>query len=211
MGFRRLLLRKESRVKRLHIGAFDQPAPGWYNTDITPHLFIARMPLLPMLMHRVGALDDQRFLQHQSGVFRQLHYLNVRRPLRLSANSVEAVFSSHVLEHIAFEDALRLLREVRRVLQPGGVVRTSVPDLDRIVADFVPEEADKTAWMIFESRGRKDKNAHRWLYNAHSLTALLREAGFEEVRRCEYRTGRCPDIDFLDNRPEQSVFVEATK
>ena len=35
----------------LHLGCFDRPIPGWVNTDITPHLFIARVPLLPRAMH----------------------------------------------------------------------------------------------------------------------------------------------------------------
>jgi hypothetical protein len=40
---------------------------------------------------------------------------------------------------------------------------------------------------------------------------LLREAGFSEVQRCRYREGRCPDLDRLDNRPEETLFMEAVK
>jgi hypothetical protein len=39
----------------------------------------------------------------------------------------------------------------------------------------------------------------------------LESVGFREVARCDYRQGRTPDLESLDNRPEETLFVEARK
>lgn len=44
--------------------------------------------------------------------------------------SFDAVYQSHVLEHVARERVPALLRECFRILKPGGVLRVVVPDLE---------------------------------------------------------------------------------
>jgi len=52
--------------------------------------------------------------------------------LPYAAGSVDAVYASHVLEHLAPEEAEQFVRECLRVLKPGGVARFAVPDLEGI-------------------------------------------------------------------------------
>jgi len=44
-----------------------------------------------------------------------------------------------------------------------------------------------------------------------SLSAMLEEIGFTRMVVCQYRSGRVPDCDILDNRPEDSLHLEAEK
>ena len=55
------------------------------------------------------------------------------------------------------------------------------------------------------------RDPHLWMYDAPSLTAMLTEAGFVSVTICEFGSGQVPDCDLLDNRPEESLYVEAVK
>ena len=55
-----------------------------------------------------------------------------RQGIPFSDNSFEVVYHSHLLEHFPEHEALPLLRECHRILQPGGIIRVAVPDLEAI-------------------------------------------------------------------------------
>jgi SAM-dependent methyltransferase len=198
--------------RKLHLAAFDQVHEGWVNTDVTPHLLLARAPGLPWLADRFGLLGPERVASYRSGAFRSLRYLDVSRPFRFPDASFECVFASHLLEHLHPDVAERCLSEVRRVLEPGGILRLAVPDLDQMVAAYDPADPDRFVWGIYQGRGRRSKRTarHWWHYNAGSLSRLLSQSGFREPQLCEYRIGRCPDVERIDNRPG-SLFMEAVK
>jgi SAM-dependent methyltransferase len=196
---------------KLHLGCFDQVYEGWINTDITPHLFVARIPGLAFCIKSLGLMSAQRYEQHKRGVFRKVYYLDVTKRFPLSDQSVDWVFSSHMLEHLTPSKAACCVKEVFRVLKLGGGFRIAVPDLDILVGKYDPHEPDKFCDMIFESEHEREKNHHKWHYNENSLRKLLERVGFRDVCRCEYRKGRCPDVQLIDSRPDHSLFIEASK
>ncbi|HWD64310.1 MAG TPA: methyltransferase domain-containing protein [Solirubrobacteraceae bacterium] len=196
--------------RRLQLGAFDQACEGWVNTDVTPHLLVARVPGLARALHVAGVLDEERRRQHLEGRFRSLRWLDVSRRFRFPDRSFEAVYCSHLLEHLHPDVAEQCLREILRVLVPGGVLRIAVPDLDAMVEQYDPTDPDRFLWGVFQGRGARAKASarHWWHYNAVSLEALLRRLGYTEVRRCEFQQGRCPDLERIETRP-WSLFMEA--
>ncbi len=58
-------------------------------------------------------------------------------PLPFEARTFSVVYHSHVLEHLQRADAARLLRECHRVLEPQGVLRVAVPDLEGIARAYL--------------------------------------------------------------------------
>jgi SAM-dependent methyltransferase len=199
-------------TRRLQLGAFDQACEGWVNTDVTPHLLVARVPGLARALHTAGMLDEQRFKQHRDGRFRSLRWLDVSKRFRFPDASFEAVYCSHMLEHLHPDVAEHCLTEIHRVLVPGGVLRIAVPDLDAMVEQYDPSDPDRFLWGVFQGRGARAKMSarHWWHYNAVSLEALLRRLGYADVRRCEYQQGRCPDLERIETRP-WSLFMEAVR
>src|SRR3954470_19942156 len=85
---------------RLHIGAFDVVHDGWLNTDVTPHMALARIPGLPGALRRAGRLSDDRWAAYRHGRCRRLHSLGLAQPLPYPDGAFQAVFGSHVLEHL---------------------------------------------------------------------------------------------------------------
>ncbi len=91
----------------------------------------------------------------------EVRQYDLRRGLPYDPNSFDAVYHSHVLEHLTPEDAVTMLRECHRVLRPGGVMRVVVPDLEGIARVYLQTleaaagDGDGQAvanhqWMTFE-------------------------------------------------------------
>ena len=196
----------------VHLGCFDRPASGWHNIDITPHLFIARLPGLATLLYRCGFIDEERFQQHKQGVFSKIHYMDMRRKFPFGDGSVDAYFSSHTLEHLYIYETEMALREIHRTLRPGGYVRFVLPDLDRLIDAY--DRRDPTAFLrgvfqSFEPTGKQHQ--HRWMFTPAYLERLLRAAGFDKIWRREYRQTFYGPFVALDYRPDESFYMEAQK
>jgi SAM-dependent methyltransferase len=82
--------------------------------------------------------------------------VDVREPLPFGDAEFDAVYASHVLEHLSPSKGRALVREIRRILRPGGIVRLVVPDLETLCRNYL-SELDKV--------GRGDTGAdarHQW-------------------------------------------------
>ncbi|MEP1930987.1 MAG: class I SAM-dependent methyltransferase [Hoeflea sp.] len=84
--------------------------------------------------------------------------------------SLDTAVSFHVLEHLP--DPLPILRDIHRVLKPGGTVVVEVPHANDFLLSQVHSDAFKsfTLW-----------SQHLVLHTRDSLNRLLQAAGFEGV------------------------------
>ncbi|MGO9037267.1 MAG: class I SAM-dependent methyltransferase [Steroidobacteraceae bacterium] len=92
-------------------------------------------------MYKVAKIPSDRCLDYRSGAFRKLGYWDVTKKWPFDDNSVEAIFSSRVVEHLPRHGARVCLKNAYRVLRKGGVQRLIVPNLDRCAADYWAESA----------------------------------------------------------------------
>ena len=63
--------------------------------------------------------------------------VNLLKRLPFSDNSFDVAYSSHFLEHLSKDNAIRFLSEVKRVLKVGGIVRIVVPDLENAINEYI--------------------------------------------------------------------------
>ena len=85
---------------------------------------------------------------------------DVRDGLPIPDCSFEAVYTSHLLEHLPGTAAHFFVRECYRVLKPGGILRVVVPDLEGIAREYLRQlealvAGDDAAeanydWMLLE-------------------------------------------------------------
>lgn len=62
---------------------------------------------------------------------------DLKKGIPFGDNSVDAVYHSHVLEHIDRIDVAIFQSEVLRVLKPGGIQRICVPDLEFLAGEYM--------------------------------------------------------------------------
>ena len=66
-------------------------------------------------------------------------------PLPFADNSVDAFYASSFVEHISADCGLKLFREMRRCLKPGGCCRIITPDLELLIEQYL---ANDWAWFL---------------------------------------------------------------
>jgi predicted SAM-dependent methyltransferase len=62
---------------------------------------------------------------------------DVQKGIPYPDNFFDVVYHSHVLEHFERRNALLFIKECRRVLKPGGLIRIAVPDLEEIARSYL--------------------------------------------------------------------------
>lgn len=62
---------------------------------------------------------------------------NILKGLPFDRESIDAIFSSCMLEHFTPEQAKRYMKECYRVLRRGGIIRIVVPDLEDVCKEYL--------------------------------------------------------------------------
>lgn len=203
----------------LHYGCGLVIAPGWYNCDGSPTLWLQRIPMIGAIFRRYVA---PRFPM-------EAHYGNIVRGLQIPEESCDAIYCCHVLEHLSLEDARRALRNTFRYLRPGGLFRIVVPDFEQQVATYLRTEGPEALpeFLSYTHLGRKSRpkgpvmmlremlgnSHHLWMWDKKALAAEMNAAGFRDVRPCVYDDSRDPAFKAVENpsRFEWALALEGTK
>ena len=103
------------------------------------------------------------------------------RALPFAGGWFEGVECHHVIEHLTPEDARHALAELHRVLQPGGILEISCPDLEACARTLLAGNLE--ILMNIYSPHPEEAQRHRWGYTWASLRRLLEAAGFTQLER----------------------------
>jgi predicted SAM-dependent methyltransferase len=200
---------------RLNLGCGLAVTKGWINIDGSLNALVASMPAaVHRLMYRLtGAkayysedeycrlLDEHVFIHHDLAL-----------GIPLGNGVADYIFSSHFFEHLYQKEAAHLLQDSHRVLKEGGLLRISIPDLEYAIGLYAGGSKEQMLKSyFFVEDGGNVYSRHKYMYDFEMLSALLGEIGFREITRHKFQEGDLPDISLLDNRPEDSLFVEARK
>ena len=104
----------------------------------------------------------------------------------------DAVYHSHVLEHLDPADGDRLLEDCYRVLKPGGVLRIVIPNLEQIATLYL--ENHRQAWDGDETAAAN----YDWI-KLELLDQLVRN--HSGGRMGQYMaSGQCSNSEFVQSR-----------
>ena len=198
----------------------------WINFDASPRLRLERNPVTRLIIKIAIGI---RFPEN-------VRFGDVIRGLPISEASAEAVFCSHVLEHLAASDVELALRESFRILKPGGVFRLVVPDLQWRARRYLEELAggnhqasDEFMRRCMLGRATAERgwrevlrrafghSEHLWMFDQANLTKRLADVGFVDVRRCKFGDAHRPlfhsveDLGRFYDSGEEELALEGLK
>jgi SAM-dependent methyltransferase len=178
---------------RVQYGAGWLAAPGWLNFDSSPSLWLERLPVIGKLIK----INKDRFPE-------DILFGDIVKGLPVAPGSVASIYASHVLEHLSYDDFWRALTNTYEALEPGGVFRLIVPDLEgrahRYLERVKTGHTDAASRFLEESfLGQKTQahsltqrirklwghSDHLWMWDEPSMTEALRKTGFVDIRRCQ--------------------------
>lgn len=180
----------------------------WLNFDVSPTLRLQKIPLLRLFLK---PYFDVNFPKN-------VKYGNIVKGLPcISKDSCDAVFCSHVLEHLSLKSCRIALKNTYKILKPGGVFRVILPDLWPCVEKYIKEfeQKDTNASINFinctmmgtEKRlyGLKSflktnygSEAHLWMWDKYSFAEEIRKAGFKIIK----------PYNFFDKKDKMFELVE---
>lgn len=118
---------------------------------------------------------------------------DIRERFPIGDGVIAEIFSAATLEHFRKHHNEHILREFHRILQPGGMLRVSTPDIEAIArAVLAGEDLGKVNQHLFgkfKSEETEDFDVHKWMYRAATMIALLESIGFTDVKQVENDTG----------------------
>jgi Methyltransferase domain len=204
--------------KHVQYGCAWSAPRSWRNFDASLTLRFERIPVLGGLYTK----NATRFPPNAE-------YGDIVKGLPVRPGTCEAIYCCHVLEHLSLEDCRTAIKNTYSLLSPGGVFRLVVPDLEVLANAYVASK-DKLAAITFmqdsflgltsRSRGLTGmlrawlgNSAHLWMWDYKSLQHELDQAGFINIRRCEFGDADDPLFADVEDRDRfiNAVAIEARK
>jgi SAM-dependent methyltransferase len=140
--------------------------------------------------------QDWHTRQPTAATFSYHHFNIEQEPFPFPDAEFAVVFLCEILEHL-LHDPLAVLREIQRVLQPGGTLLLTTPNVNRL-----ENRARMLAGLnIYDPySGHGPYGRHNREYNTSEIESLLRHCGFEieMVFSADVHANRASDYLALD-------------
>lgn len=161
---------------KLNLGCGTKKMPGFVNVDIrfnpNPESEANKVFTDP------DVVDDIRLLK------------------KFENNSVDLIYSCHVVEHFTKNERLGVLRRWCEVIKPGGTIRLAVPDFEAVAYAYINKIVPiEKLWSALNGSQRHPYDFHYHCYDFDHLKADLESVGFTDVRRYDWRKTEHADID----------------
>lgn len=144
-------------------------------------------------------------------------------------SSVETVTCISAINYFTRRRGEEIIKEVYRILQPGGITRFGVQDLEMLARRYVEKDVEFFFQKLPDGQERFEgitlgdkfvawfygyaiKGAPcKYFYDYESLAYLFKKSGFSVVEKKNFMESNLEHIDLIDNRPDQMFFLEAIK
>jgi predicted SAM-dependent methyltransferase len=165
---------------KLHLGCGRNTIGGWINTDFDTRKH-------PDVKNHLDVTD--KFSIREKG----------KDDIIIDDNSVDYIFSEHMIEHLTYQEGKFMLEECFRVLKVGGKIRISTPDLKFLIDLYTDDKTDLQKRYIDYTVNHRAYNVsigidtfiinnyvrdwgHIFIYDEKTLKSLFESVGFSDVK-----------------------------
>lgn len=214
----------------LNLGCGGIRPSAWVNVDGSLNALLQNNALLKIFLTQI--------LKRTSYDSNNIKYANLNKPWAFPSESVDVVYSSHVLEHLSISSAKLFLDEAFRVLKPEGIIRIVVPDLYEITKKYISQyeagEIDADSEFLSKLNLHQENfyspselvlkklldilqshpHQHKYMYSERGLSEELKRRRFKNLQTSSYGQSalleNIRDVEFMKEY-EASIYIEAEK
>jgi predicted SAM-dependent methyltransferase len=136
-------------------------------------------------------------------------------------NTVDLIYCCHAFEYFDRVQVKKVLKEWKRVLKKGGVIRLAVPDFQNITKVYLKyKDLDHQGilgplfgrWEVKDKKGNKNYFYHKTSYDFESLKKVLEGVGLKAVRRYDWKKTIHKDYDdysraYIPHMDEKGILI----
>ena len=122
-------------------------------------------------------------------------FWDLRRRIPLKDSTVDCIYSSHLLEHIPYQELLLFLKKCLKLLKKDGCFSVCVPSVRNYLDAYINgdeffEKAKACKGALVETGSKLDQlnyiaymaGQHNYMFDEENLVNILKKVGFKRVK-----------------------------
>ena len=190
--------KNKDKLIKLHIGCGSKYWESWCNIDANP-------------------MEDSDTHRGKMSIQPDL-WADIKN-LECSENAIDVICSHHVIEHFYRYEAVEMIQKFYKILKPGGILVTEMPNLDGILSllfwmpikpeynenyknrDLIKSQLYGASW----ERNIKGYPYHKYIWDKREFCNQLRKIGFDIVLSTGATKSHVPfrDMAIICQKPEK--------
>ncbi len=183
-----------NNFKAINLGCGLRPIKNFTNYDYNFFIILSKIPFIKLILSNLSFIPKPYIELIDLAKNKKVIFCNVIVNIPEKKNSIDLIYSSHLLEHLDSKETDKFLSNCKKILKPNGILRLVVPDFDILIKNYL---ADRNVNSFIESSclvGQKPKNllkklqylvqGHGWhhqMFTKDSLRNVLHNHGFKAI------------------------------
>ena len=129
-----------------------------------------------------GNINLQGWLNIDARDFKHVHIISDGFDLtQFKENSIAEFYLCHVLEHFSFNETHNFLSKLYKLLKPGGLLRISVPDIEKLYILYNKQKKLSIVKNAIMGGQNYPNDFHKSIYDHQELKNILEKNSFKNV------------------------------
>jgi predicted SAM-dependent methyltransferase len=213
-------------IRAINLGCGLNPIKDFTNYDYNFFITLSKIPWSKFILSRMNFVPNSYIKIIEMAKKKQISFCNAAVSIPEKKNSIDLIYSSHVLEHLDSNETDKFLSNCKEILRNEGILRLVVPDFDILVNNYLSDKDVNTFIKRSCLVGDKPKNilkklqyliqGHGWhhqMFTKKSLEKVLKKNGFRSIEFFEPGSSKIPfnnSINLYDHAGV-SLYCESIK